>query len=139
MAWIILLILGIVCAVIADSKGRSAIAWFFIGFLAGLIGLIILLVLPNLKEAEQKELHMENEQRRLREQLRQERIKHEQFRKHAQARLDTHDNALGLDTKLTPELFEIQENIKLPDGFTPPEPTILEDDQENRPQEYENF
>ena len=139
MTWIILLIFGIICAAIAGSKGRSVIGWFFIGFFFGLLGLIIVLVLPNLKEAEQKELQMETEQRRLREQLRQERIKHEQFRKHAQARLDTHDNVLGLDTKNAIPLLETPDMQKLDDGFVTHEPTILEDDQENRPQEYDNF
>lgn len=38
---------GIVCAAIASGKQRSAAGWFFIGFLLPLIGLIMVLVLPN--------------------------------------------------------------------------------------------
>ena len=151
MGWIILLIFGIVCALIANSKGRSAIAWFFIGFFFGLIGLIVLLVVGNLKDARQKEMEMENEQRRLREQLRQERIKNDQFRKHTQVRLDTHDDALGLETRniqplldkhddtLDTNKWDIQVLVdkhgkeKLKDGSVPLEWTIPENEQEEEP------
>ena len=40
------IIFGTICAVIASGKNRSAIGWFFIGFLLPLIGLIMVLVLP---------------------------------------------------------------------------------------------
>ena len=39
-------VMGIICTVIAKKKGRSG-AWFFGGFFLGLIGLIIILCLPN--------------------------------------------------------------------------------------------
>ena len=39
-------IMGIICTVIAKKKGRSG-AWFFGGFFLGLIGLIIILCLPD--------------------------------------------------------------------------------------------
>ena len=39
-------IMGIICAVIAKKKNRSG-AWFFGGFFLGLIGLIIILCLPD--------------------------------------------------------------------------------------------
>lgn len=139
MGWIILLIFGIICAAIANSKGRSVVAWFFIGFFFGILGLIILLVIGNPKEARQKEMEMETEQRRLREQLRQERIKNDQFRKHTQVRLDTHDNALGLETRSTPALLDIPDTQKLNDGYIPPEPTILENEQEDERREYGDF
>lgn len=139
MIWIIALILGIICAAIANGKGRSVIAWFFIGFFFGILGLIILLVIGNPREARQKEMEMETEQRRLREQLRQERIKNDQFRKHTQVRLDTHDNALGLETSSTPALLDIPDRQKLYDGHIPPEPTILENEQEDEPREYGDF
>ena len=139
MGWIILLIFGIICAAIANSKGRSVIAWFFIGFFFGIFGLIILLVVGNLKDARQKEMEMKTEQRRLREQLRQERIKNDQFRKHTQVRLDTHDNALGLETRSIQALLDIPDKQKLHDGYIPPEPTILENEQEDEPREYGDF
>jgi len=106
MYLLIAIIFGIICALIAQSKGRSAIGWFFIGFLTGIIGLILALVVSNLKEAEQKQAHMEMEQRRLREQLRQERLKSEQFRKYTQVRLDVHDDKLKIDTRHVGPLLE---------------------------------
>jgi len=98
-------VIGIICALIAHSKGRSAVGWFFVGFFLGIIGLVIALLASNLEDARAKEMAMENEQRRLREQLRQERLKNEQFRKHTQLRLDSHDGALGLDTRHTPAML----------------------------------
>lgn len=96
---IIMAVCGIIASAIANSKGRSVVGWFFGGFLLGLIGIIIVAVLPNLKAQREKEAYAERENRRLREQLRQERIKAESFRQHTQARLDTHDNHLGIDTR----------------------------------------
>ncbi len=92
-------IFGAIAAAIASSKGRSVIGWFFGGFFLGLIGIIVVAVLPNLKEQKLKEEAMERENRRLREQLMQEQIKSEAFRQHAAARLDAHDGHLGVDTR----------------------------------------
>ncbi|MFV1959793.1 MAG: GYF domain-containing protein [Planctomycetota bacterium] len=100
----IYLICGVIAAVIATSKGRSGIGWFFGGAFLGLIGIIIVAVLPNLKEEEARRKHAMAERRRLREQLRQEKMKTESFRHHASYRLDTHDSALGVDTRRTPGL-----------------------------------
>ncbi len=99
MELIIFLITGAIAAAIASVKGRSVIGWFFGGLLLGLIGIIIVAVLPNLKEQRAREEQSEREARRLREQLRQERMKNEAFRRHATARLDRHDESLGLDTR----------------------------------------
>lgn len=41
---------GVVCACIADAKGRSAGGWFTIGFFTTIIGLLFLLVAPDNKE-----------------------------------------------------------------------------------------
>ena len=96
---VISLIVGAICAAIASSKGRSSVGWFFGGFFLGLIGIILVSVLPNLKEQERIRKHAMAERRRLKEQLRQEKMKTESFRHHATGRLDTHDAALGLDTR----------------------------------------
>ena len=92
-------IFGGVCAAIASSKGRSVIGWFFGGFFLGIIGIVIVAVLPNLAEQRRKEQAIERENRRLREQLVQEQIKTEAFRQHASARLDAHDGSLGIDIR----------------------------------------
>lgn len=47
---IVLIILGLVfgafCAYLADEKGRSAVAWFMLGLLFGIIALLVLMALP---------------------------------------------------------------------------------------------
>ncbi len=96
---LVLLAFGAVCAMIANSRGRSGVIWFFIGFIFSCFGLIVLLVLPNLEEEEQKEVRIHQRHRRLQEELRQERMKNQAFRGHAKARMDLHDTALGMDTR----------------------------------------
>lgn len=98
---LIAVVFGAICAGIASSKGRNAVGWFFIGFFFSCIGLIIILCLSNLKEEQAKWDAQNVEQRRLREQLRQEQMKNEAYRKHTAARLDAHDNRLGMDTRQT--------------------------------------
>ena len=98
------LVCGLIAAAIASSKGRSAIGWFFGGFLLGIVGVIIVACLSNRKEEQAYRASADREQRRLREQLRQERLKNEAFRQHATHRLDTHDQSLGVDTRSTPGL-----------------------------------
>ena len=90
---------GGVCASIANSKGRNVPGWFFIGFFIPVVGLIILLCLSDLKAEERKRRAMESQHQRLREQLRQEKLKNEALRQHAVARLDLHDETLGMDTR----------------------------------------
>ena len=100
------IICGIICALAASSKGRSTVGWFFLGFFFGIFALIAVLIVSNRKEIEEKFVHSEMEQRRLREQLRQEQLKTEQFRKYAQVRLDAHDRELDIDTRHIGPLFE---------------------------------
>lgn len=92
-------IAGAICAAIANSKGRSGVGWFFIGFFFGLIGIILAAVMSDERERERARIAARSERRRLREQLRQEKMKNEAYRRHSAARLDTHDRALGMDTR----------------------------------------
>ena len=57
-------------AAIASSKGRSVGGWFAGGFLLDIIGIVIVAVLPNLKQQAQLRNRRSRENRRLREQLR---------------------------------------------------------------------
>src|SRR5438477_7354663 len=75
---------------VAYFKGRNVLGWTLLGLL-GWVPLVIVACLPNLKEQAAREAHIAEENRRLREQLRQERIKSESFRQHTAARLDVHD------------------------------------------------
>jgi hypothetical protein len=87
-----------VSGIVAHNKGRNVLGWTLLGII-GWIPMLIVCVLPNLKEQVARDTHVNEENRRLREQLRQERIKAESFRQHATSRLDAHDQHLGLDTR----------------------------------------
>ncbi len=95
------LVFGAITSAIASSKGRNAVGWFFLGFFFGCISLIIIICLSNLKEEQAYRAAQEIEQRRLREQLRQEQMRSEALRQHTVARLDLHDQHLGIDTRQT--------------------------------------
>ena len=98
------ILFGVLCAIIASKKGRSIPGWFFCGFFITVIGLVILLCLSNRNEEENHRNMAAMENQRLREQLRQERIKGEAFREHTVARLDVQDNQLGVDTRAAQSL-----------------------------------
>ena len=95
------LVMGAIAASIANSKGRSTVGWFFGGFFLGLIGIIIVACLSNLKQEEAMRMRDQQEKRRLREQLRQEQLKSESYRQYTMERLDAHDEHLGIDTRDT--------------------------------------
>src|SRR3954462_11499909 len=110
------LIMGGAVAAIAHGKGRSPVGWFFVGFLLGIIGLVIVLVSSNLNQEKYLRARQDEENRRLREQLRQERIKHETLREYTMRRLDVHDQVLGVDTKSVQALPTENAPAYLPGG-----------------------
>jgi hypothetical protein len=91
-------VFGIICAVLAPGRGRSAVGWFFIGVATQCIGIILILLLPNLKAEEEKERRRAAETKRLREQLKKERQVADERHEAHRARIGTHDLALGIDT-----------------------------------------
>jgi hypothetical protein len=97
-------VFGIVCALIASSRGRSPVAWFFLGLFLACIALVLVLVLPDLKQMETQLRQQELENRRLREQLAKERQVADQRHQNVERRLGAHDQALGLDTAEPPLL-----------------------------------
>ena len=123
------LIVGVICgvisALIASAKGRNAFGWFFGGFLLGIIGIVIVLVISDLKQERARRDLDDIEHQRLQERLAQEKIKSETFRKHAAGRLDIHDGALGMDTRAiagpdnSPDLLSDGKPVVLP----PPNPS----------------
>ena len=89
---------GVVCALIAHSRGRSPLGWFFIGLFLSCIGLILVLVLPDLTVEQGQQHRLEVENRRLRELVRKDRQVADARHVEVSRRLETHDRALGLDT-----------------------------------------
>lgn len=96
---IILFVFGVICAAVANGRGRNALGWFFIGLIGGCLALIILFVIPDLKEEQRKERLQKKREKRVDERIHHERIKNEAFRGHTSRRLDTHDEVLEIDTK----------------------------------------
>lgn len=97
-------VLAAICASIASNRGRSAVGWFFVGLLLDCLGLILVLVLPDLKQQEARERRVTLENRRLKEQLLKERQVSDQRHQHVEHRLGVHDEALGVDTATPPAL-----------------------------------
>ena len=114
---IIGVVLGFIAAAIASNKGRSGVGWFFAGFFLGIIPIIIVACLSDLKEEQNRYRRDADEKRRLREQLKQEQLKNEAMRQYTVERLDAHDEALGIDTSQT------QTQIALP-GAPAPAPQL---------------
>lgn len=45
------IVFAVVSAIVANTKGRNPIAWFFLGFLFGIFALIVIFVLPKIEVA----------------------------------------------------------------------------------------
>lgn len=98
------IIFGIICAIVADSRGRNPLLWFFLGFVINCFGLLLLLILPDLKIMERRESEIQSENRRLREQIRRDRAVSDSRYSETMQRLDTHDQILQVDTSMPPAL-----------------------------------
>jgi hypothetical protein len=119
---IICLIAGVIAALIANNKGRSPVAWFFLGFFFPIIAIIVVSCIENLKEAEARRRHDYERLHRQREQLRQEQLKNDARHGHAGARLDAHDRALGMNTRDAVPLEAGEAAAVLAPGTPPPVP-----------------
>ncbi len=97
----ILAALGIICALTADSRGRSAVASFFLGFLFHLFAIVLILVLPDLKVMRAREQQLRNENRRLKERVNKDRRIADERHGSSMARLQAHDHALGMNSHLS--------------------------------------
>ena len=133
------LICGIVCAFLANSKGRNVIGWLFIGLFFGIFGLILILCLPNLNDSASEKAIQETVNLRVQEQLRQERLKNQAFQNHASfrldhtsARLDYHDNELGVETQsLAPSPLRIESHSGYNSSSSPPPLTSFQNQGEH--------
>ena len=95
---------ALICAIVADSRGRNPLGWFFIGFFLSCFSLFILLVLPDLKVMERRESLIHQENRRLREQIRRDRALSDSRFSETMQRIDAHDQILQVDTSPPPAL-----------------------------------
>ena len=100
------ILFAVICGFIAHSRGRNVVAWVLLGLVIQCFALILVLVLPNLNDEQDRERRHRLETRRLREQLRTERQISDQRHQHIEHRLGQHDGALGMDTSKPPELTE---------------------------------
>jgi hypothetical protein len=95
---VVLAAVGTACALIANSRGRSPVGWFFVGLIAPCIGLILVLVLPDLKVEQERQRRLADDNRRLRERLRKDRMVADERHSEISRRVGAHDAALGIDT-----------------------------------------
>lgn len=107
---IILLVFGVITAMIANNKGRSAVGWFFVGFFLGLIGLIIVCVVSDLKQQALRETRLRAENRRLRERMRKDRAVSDQRYRQVNRRLKAHDSVMEIDTESQDPALEYTES-----------------------------
>jgi len=91
-------VFGLLCAMIASGRGRNPLGWFLVGFFFPCIGLVILLVMPDLQAEGDRHRRLQVENRRLREQVRKERQIAERRHTATQRRIDVHDRVLDVDT-----------------------------------------
>ena len=113
---LVIAVFGGICAAIAAGRGRSPIGWFFIGVFTQCIGIILVLVLPDMKQQQEREQRQRQETRKLREQLLKERQVADQRHQHIERRIGAHDEALGLDTYNPPELTNSPAAMQLGNG-----------------------
>ena len=106
--------MGIICAMIAQTRGRSAVGWFFIGFFLSCIGVILVLVLPDLRQEQQRIEKLRREHLRQKEKQRKDRQVADQRYAEISRRIDTHDRALGLDTAERESLLEESRPPEIP-------------------------
>jgi len=89
---------GAACALIADSRGRSGVAWFFLGFFLTCIALVLVCVLPDLRKDRERIERFEHETRRLHARVTKERHVADKRYADVQRRLGVHDDRLRVDT-----------------------------------------
>lgn len=102
-------VFGLLCAMIASGRGRNPLGWFVIGLFLPCIGIVVLLVIPDLKLDESRHGRLQTENRRLREQARKERQTAERRHAATQRRIDVHDRALDVDTASMVEAVDVEE------------------------------
>ncbi|MCA9003280.1 MAG: DUF4339 domain-containing protein, partial [Planctomycetes bacterium] len=94
----IMAIFGLICAAIANSRGRSPVGWFFIGFFFGCLGLIVLFVIQDLKAEAMKEERRNRQFSRIEQRQTRDRASIDRRLETHNRRISAHDQAMGVDT-----------------------------------------
>ena len=115
-------VFGVICAVVAPSRGRSPIGWFFIGVATQCLGVRLVCLRPNLKREEERRRRRDAETRKLREQLKKERQTADERHNANRTRLGIHDRALRVDTSSAdgPQLANAGSPPPVPASLPPP-------------------
>lgn len=92
---------GTVCSIVAHQRGRNPVGWFFVGLFFNCIGLVVLLVIPDVKAQEVQMESLRRQNRMLRERIDKDRMVADQRQEENEGRLRVHDRALGVDTGTT--------------------------------------
>lgn len=126
---VFLFALPMIPAVMAQSRGRNPVAWYLFGLVAWVLAVILLLVLPDLNVIKAREQQVDRRAQRLQEELDAERRRSEHFRREAERRLDVHDKALGLHSRVeelpgavhaSPSLVDLGDPLDEADGDSAP-------------------
>jgi hypothetical protein len=88
-----------ICALLAASKGRSALAWGLGGFFLQCFGLLFVLLVSDTAETHAIEETGRRQNRRVNERIKKESSKLASLKSEMRGRLDAHDLAIGLDTR----------------------------------------
>ena len=113
-------LIGVVCALIAHSRGRSAIGWGLLGLIFSCFAMVVLLVIPDLEQERSRYQNLARENQRLRELVRKDRQVADARHGELTRRLQTHDRALGLDTARRDSLLADVSPVR--GQLTPPSP-----------------
>ena len=93
------LLFCVICCLMAQARGRSALGWAIGGFFFSCFAFILLLVLPDLKAMDDRENRLRKQNRRLREKQRSDRRTADDRYDEQNKRLRAHDLTLGMDTQ----------------------------------------
>ncbi|HUR26540.1 MAG TPA: DUF4339 domain-containing protein [Planctomycetota bacterium] len=111
---VVYLCFGVACSLIAKQRGRSPVGWFFVGLFASCVGLILVLVLPDLKKQQAEVDRLRAQNRLLKERLDKDRMVADQRHGEVEGRLRAHDRVIGIDTAPVEARAELLEQVPPP-------------------------
>ena len=88
-----------ICALLAASKGRSALTWGLLGFFFQCFALVFVLFTDDVNDSSSEKEMSHKHRRRATERMKKESLKLHTLTSEVRGRLDAHDLAIGLDTR----------------------------------------